>query len=152
MEQILHALAGLLLKAIPTVCLLIILNLYLRVMLFGPLQKVLTQREELTEGARRAAEKSLANAERKQQEYEEKFREARAEVYRAQEETRRVWLEDQAVQIAEARKRSEELVRGAKEQIAAEAEIARRTLAESSAALADEIATTVLARAAGSAA
>src|ERR1700681_2692339 len=146
MEQILHALAGLLLKAIPTVCLLIILNLYLRVMLFGPLQKVLTQREELTEGARRAAEKSLANADRKQQEYEAKFREARAEVYRAQEETRKQWLEDQSGQGAQARERSESAIRAAREQIAAEAAAARQTLGESSGVLADQIANAILAR------
>src|ERR1700722_17882679 len=96
MEQTLQALGGLLLKAIPTIVLFIFLNIYLRLMLFGPLTKVLQQRDELSEGARKAAEQSLAAAERKQQEYEEKFREARAEVYRAQEEQRRGWVENQA--------------------------------------------------------
>ena len=88
MEQTLHALAGILLKSIPTVVLLLFLYFYLKVMLFGPLGRLLKQREELTAGTRHAAQKSLKDAERKVTEYEAKMREARAEVYREQEETR----------------------------------------------------------------
>lgn len=146
MEQTFQALGGLLVKAIPTVCLVILLYFYLKAMLFGPLDRVLKQRDDLTEGARRAAGQSLAAAERKQQEYEAKLREARAEVYRAQEETRRGWLEDQAAQIAEARRRSEVSVRAAKEQIALESAAARQNLDATSVQLADEIATAILAR------
>ena len=102
MEKTLHDLAALFVNAIPTVCLLILLHFYLKAMLFRPLEKVLKQREDLTEGARKVAEQSLAAAERKEQAYQEKLREARAEVYRAQEETRRRWLEDQAAQIGRA--------------------------------------------------
>jgi F-type H+-transporting ATPase subunit b len=146
MEQTIQALGGVMLKAIPTICLLLLLHVYFKVMLFGPLEKVLKQREELTDGARKAAEQSLATADRKQQEYEAKFREARAEVYRAQEETRRGWLNDQAAQIAAARERSEAAMRAAKEQIAKETASARSGLADDSATLADQIATAVLAR------
>jgi F-type H+-transporting ATPase subunit b len=146
MEQTLQALGGILLKAIPTVCLLLLLHFYFKGMLFGPLEKILKQRDELTAGARKAAEKSLAAAEHKQQEYEAKFREARAEVYRAQEDARRQLLDDQAAQIAEARERSETLVRAAKQQINAEAAAARQGLLDSSAILADQIATAILAR------
>jgi F-type H+-transporting ATPase subunit b len=149
MEQTLQALGGALLKAIPTVLLLLVLRFYFKVMLFGPLEKVLKQRDELTEGARAAAQQSLAEADRKQQEYEVKFREARAEVYLAQEETRRGWLNDQAGQVADARRRAEASVRAAKEQIAAEIAAARQGLADTSATLADEIAATVLGRRAG---
>src|SRR5712692_8588254 len=119
MEQTLQALGGILLRAIPTVCLLLLLHFYLKAMLFGPLEKILKQRDELTDGARQAAEQSLAAAERKAQEYEAKLREARAEVYRQQEETRRQWLEDQAAQVAEGHARMAGSVRQAKEQIAA---------------------------------
>jgi F-type H+-transporting ATPase subunit b len=146
MEQTIQALGGVLLKAIPTICLLLLVHVYLKFMLFRPLEQVLKQRAELTEGARKAAEQSLASADRKQQEYEAKFREARAEVYRLQEETRRGWLEDQAALIAAAKERSEVSVRSAKEQITAETASARKGLADSSGALADQIATAVLAR------
>jgi F-type H+-transporting ATPase subunit b len=146
MEQTLQALSGILLKAIPTVFLLIILHFYLKGMLFRPLQKVLKQREELTAGARKAAEQSLAAAERKAQEYEAKFRDARAEVYREQEETRRVWIEDQARQIAAAQARIGEVLTTQRKQVAEETAAAKQVLVETSAALADTIATAVLAR------
>src|SRR5271166_3438494 len=152
MEQTFQALGGLLVKAIPTICFLLLLHFYFKAMLFGPLEKVLKQRDELTEGARKAAQSSLAAAERKEQEFEAKLRDARSEVYRAQEETRRRWLEDQASQTAEARQRSEAAVRAAREQIAAEAAAARQGLAETSSLLADQIATAILARTPGSAA
>jgi F-type H+-transporting ATPase subunit b len=152
MEQTFQALGGLLVKAIPTICFLLLLHFYFKAMLFGPLEKVLKQRDELTEGARKAAQASLAAAERKEQEYETKLRDARSEVYRAQEETRRRWLEDQASQTAQARQRSEAAVRAAREQIAADAAASHQSLAETSSKLADEIVTVILARPAGSAA
>jgi F-type H+-transporting ATPase subunit b len=137
------------LKAIPTICLLLILHWYFKAMLFGPLEKVLKQRDELTEGARKSAEQSLAAAERKQQEYEKKFNEARAELYRAQEETRRKWLEDQAAQVDAARQRSAQILHEAKQQIEGEAATARASLTATTAALADEIANSILARKGG---
>jgi F-type H+-transporting ATPase subunit b len=133
-------------KAIPTILILILLFWYFRAMLFNPLGRILKEREELTEGARRAAEKSLKLAEEKQAEFERKFAEARAEVYKLQEETRRTWLEQQAGQVAETRKRSEGAVRQAKEQIAAEAATARANLTDSSAGLAQEIVAMILDR------
>jgi F-type H+-transporting ATPase subunit b len=146
MEQTLNALGGLMLKAIPTICLFIVVYWYLKAMLFRPLDQVLKERDALTEGAKRTAEASFAAAERKQKEYEAKFAEARAEVYRIQEETRRKWLDDQAAQLGEARKQMEESVHAAKQQIVAEAASAREGLTASSAQLADEIAATILSR------
>ena len=145
MEQTLHALAGILQKAALTVALLLLLHFYLKAMLFGPLEKVLKERDRLTKGAREAGARSLAAADKKTQEYEAKLREARAEVYKEQEEIRRRWLEDQASEVAQARERNAAAVRKAREEIVAEAAAARRSLTESSGALADEIATTVLA-------
>jgi F-type H+-transporting ATPase subunit b len=139
------------LKAIPTIIILILLFWYFRAMLFQPLGRVLKQREELTEGARRAAEKSLKLAESKQQEYEKKFAEARADVYKFQEETRKKWLDEHAAHIADAKAKSEATVREAKDQIAKEAAAARVNLTEASASLAAEIADTILNRRAGGA-
>jgi F-type H+-transporting ATPase subunit b len=149
MEQTLQALSGVLLKAIPTIVILLFLHFYLKIMLFRPLQKVLKQRDELTAGARKTAEESLAAAERKAQEYEAKFREAKSEVYKQQEETRQRWVEDQAAQIAEAHKRTRASIEKARDQIAAEAAAARQNLLETSSILADQIAGRVLARKAG---
>jgi F-type H+-transporting ATPase subunit b len=146
MEQTLQALSGILLNAIPSALLLIILHFYLKAMLFKPLEIVLKQREALTAGARKAADESLAAAERKAQDYEAKFRDARSEVYRQQEETRKAWLDDQAKQIAEAHDRGAAAMAAADKTLAEETAAAKRNLVETSAALADSIANMVLAR------
>ena len=64
-------------------CLLLFLLLLFQGMLFGPLEKVLKQREELTEGARKSAEaKPGCGRAQSSRNYEAKFNQARAEVYR----------------------------------------------------------------------
>ena len=133
------------LKAIPTIFVFVLLYFYIKAMLFRPLEKVLRERDALTEGAKRTAEAAFAAADAKQKEYEQKFTEARAEVYKVQEETRRQWLEEQAAQVADARKKMEQTVRGAKDQIAAEASTARQSLESTSSQLAEEIVAAILA-------
>jgi len=144
MQETLQALGGILLKAIPTVILLIILHFYLKAVLFGPLDRVMEKRRELTEGARKLAEDSLAAATRKADEYEAKLRDARAVVYKQQEEIRKRWLEEQAQQVAEARTRSESTVKAEREAIAQDVAGARTSLQDSSATVADQIVATVL--------
>jgi F-type H+-transporting ATPase subunit b len=144
MQETLQALGGILLKAIPTVILLIILHFYLKAVLFGPLDRVMKERRKLTEGARELAEASLSAATRKADEYEAKLREARAAVYKQQEEIRKRWLEEQAQQVAEARTRSEATVKTAREAIAQDVAAARTSLQDTSAAVADQIVATVL--------
>lgn len=146
MEQTLQALSGILLRAVPTIILLIILHFYLKAMLFRPLQKTLKEREDLTAGARKAADQSLAAAEAKAQDFEAKFRDAKGVVYREQEETRRVWLEDQAKQIAAGQGRSADAMAAGHQKIEEETATAKQGLVETSAAMADKIANTVLAR------
>jgi F-type H+-transporting ATPase subunit b len=144
MEQTLHALAGILLKAIPTVVIVLLLHFYLKSMLFKPLEKVLKLRDEATSGARKAAEASFQLAEQKAAQYENAIREARAEVYREQEQVRAKLIAEQAAQVTEARHRVESMVKSAKAQIEQEAATARQALAEETSVLADEIAATVL--------
>ena len=146
MQETLQALGGILLKAIPTVILLIILHFYLKAVLFGSLDRILKQRRELTEGARKNAEESLAAASRKAEEYEAKLRDARATVYKQQEEIRKRWLDEQAKHVADARTRSESAVKTAREAIALDAAEARKSLQESSKTVADQIVATVLGR------
>jgi len=144
MQETLHALGGILQKASITVVLLIILHFYLKAVLFGPLDRIMQKRRELTEGARKIAEDSLAAATRKADEYEAKLRDARAAVYKQQEEMRKRWLEEQAQQVAEARSRSEGTVKAAREAIAQDVAAARKSLQDTSAAVADQIVATVL--------
>jgi F-type H+-transporting ATPase subunit b len=144
MQETLHALGEILQKASITVVLLILLHFYLKAVLFKPLDRVMEERRKLTEGARETAEASLAAATRKADEYEAKLRDARAAVYKQQEEIRKRWLDEQAQQVAEARSRSEVTVKAAREAIAQDAAAARKSLQDTSAAVADQIVATVL--------
>ena len=144
MEQTFQALGGILLKAIPTALLFLFLYFYFKVMLFGPLQKVLKQRDYLTAGARKAAEDSLTLATQKAVEFEAKLRDARAEVYKEQEVTRKNWLDNQVAQVAAARTASDTALQQARGVIASEAVEARTNLQETASVLADSIATAVL--------
>src|SRR5947209_5640447 len=117
MEQTIQALAGILLKAIPTIVIVLLLHFYLKRMLFKPLEKVLKQRDEATGGARKAAEASLARAEQKAAEYETAIREARGEVYREQEQARAAIVAEQDARLREARQRMDAMIRDAKTQI-----------------------------------
>src|SRR5688572_8126088 len=105
MEQTLNAVAQILLQAVPTFVLVLLLHQYLRAVFFKPMGRVLAERDEATEGARRKAAESLARAESKAAGYEESLRAARNELYREQEEVRRKWLDEQAAQIRDARAR-----------------------------------------------
>jgi F-type H+-transporting ATPase subunit b len=146
MEQTLRSLVEILLKAVPTIVLLLLVYFYFKAMLFGPLNKILKQRDELTKGARKTAEDSLATAERKTSEFEAKLREARTELYKEQEDQRRKWLDDQVAQVEQAHQRGTQMVEAAKKEIAAETASARENLAAASGALADEIANSLLTR------
>ena len=146
MAQTLEALSGILQKSIPTILLLLFLWFYLKTMLFGPLAKMRGERNALTKGARKTAQQSLDEAERKTTEFENKLRDARNEVYREQEETRKNWLAEQAAQLASARESAAQAMQKSKAEIAAEVAGARAGLGEQAAALADQITSAVLRR------
>ena len=120
MEATLHALGGMLLRALPTFFLVVLLHFYLKAVFFKPLEKVLHQRYELNEGARKVADASLAKAEEKAAEYEAKMRAARADVYREQEELRRQLQEERTAKVQTAREHSQAAIARAKAELAAE--------------------------------
>ncbi|MGI8744895.1 MAG: hypothetical protein ACR2NN_20450 [Bryobacteraceae bacterium] len=144
MDATLHDLGGLLLKAIPTLILLVVVNLYLKWMFFRPLEGVLAKRREMTEGARESAKALLQRASEKTADYEAKLREARAEIYREQEETRRRSVEDQTKRIEEARQHTQTLILQAKVHIAKAMVAAQQELSASSESLADQIVNSLL--------
>ena len=144
MDQTLNALGGILLKAIPTVVIVLLLHFYLKSMLFKPLEKVLKQRDEATGGARKAAQASLEAAARKAAEYESALRDARAEVFRDQEQLRARMVTEQEGRLTEARLKMSAMIEEARTQIAAESAAAKRGLDAETSALADQIATSVL--------
>ena len=146
MDKIVHQLGELLLTALPTFLLLIFLTLYLKSMFFKPLEKVLRQRYDATEGARKLAEQSMQRAEAKTAEYEATLSAARGEIYQAQEKAFKELQERASNQIAEARTRADEAIRDAKRQLAADADAAKASLSKDSDALANQIADSFLRR------
>jgi F-type H+-transporting ATPase subunit b len=146
MEATLHALSGILLRAIPTFLLVFFLHFYLKYMFFKPLDKVLHARYEATEGARVRAAQSLEQAAARTAEYEAALRAARSEVYQTQEQAHRRLQEEHAAQVHAARAHAEAAVRDAKTQLAAEIAQAKTDLATQSDALASQIADVILHR------
>jgi F-type H+-transporting ATPase subunit b len=148
MDQILNQLGQLLLRAVPTFLLVVVLHFYLKTMFFKPLGKILKQRYDATEGARKLAEESLARASQKASEYEAALRAARAEVYQAQEQVHKQLQEREAAELVEARRKSEALIQEARAALTKDVEATRANLAKDSDALADQIAETILRRSA----
>ena len=146
MEATLHALGQLIIQALPTFFLVLFLFAYLRAMFFKPLEQVLAQREEATEGARKKAAEALDRAQSKVSAYEEQIRAARNDIYKDQEQIRLKWRDEQTAQLATARERSEKAVADARKQIAAESNEAKSSLAANSQALADQITQAILPR------
>ena len=143
MEALVQALGGLLLRAVPTIILLILVHFYLKFMLFRPLQEVRRKRREATEGTLEAARKSLEVAAQKASMYDLALKEARDEMYREQEETRRQWLEDQSGRIEESRQKAREMLKEAGQNVDAEIAESRKDLASRSQMLALQIVETL---------
>lgn len=144
MEATLHALGGILLKALPTLFIVLFLHFYLKRVFFRPLEAVLRQRHDATEGARQAAQTSLGRAEEKAAAYEAALRDARSEIYREQEQLRRKLLEEQTASLEEARTHTNLLIRDAQERLNVEAEKVKQELGPASERLADQILESIL--------
>ncbi|HYG98764.1 MAG TPA: ATP synthase F0 subunit B [Terriglobales bacterium] len=114
MDEILRQLGGLLLGAIPTIALFLLLYVAYRVLVHGPLERVLSERRDQTEGALERSRADIAAAEAKTAEYEHALREARLSVFKAQEIRRQKALELRSAVVAESRQKAEAQVREAK--------------------------------------
>jgi F-type H+-transporting ATPase subunit b len=148
MDAMLHALGGILLRAVPTFLLILLLHVYLKSVFFKPLEKVLKARYEATEGARVAAEASLTQAAAKTEQYEKALFAAKSEVYKAQEKAFKELSDRQAEVVSQARAEAEAEIKKAKALLAADIEAAKRSLSADSDALANLIADSVLRRSA----
>jgi F-type H+-transporting ATPase subunit b len=148
MEETLHQLGGLLLRALPTFLLVLFLTFYLKAVFFKPLGRVLKQRYDATEGARKLAQDSLERAAQRAAEYAAQIRAARAEVYQQQEKIHRQLQDDAAARLAAARREAEKQIDAERGEIAAEVAAARLGLDRDSERLAVQIADSILGRSA----
>ena len=144
MVQTLHDLGGIVLNALPTFFLIILLAIFVKFLYLNPLEKVLSERFRLTEGARKAAEDSLKNADTKIAEYQEALNRARTEIYQEQAVFLQSLHAEQAELARAARIESDARVAAIKLSIAQEADMARESLDLQSDALAAEIADAIL--------
>jgi F-type H+-transporting ATPase subunit b len=144
MDTTLRQVGQLLLDAIPTVVLLLLLYAIYQNLLRKPMERVLGQRRDRTEGAVAKARADVASAEARTQEYEHKLREARLAVFKAQDARRQQAQQLRTQALAEARQRGQQQLREAKLAIDQDLAEARTTLQAETQRLASDIIRTVL--------
>ncbi|HKH99557.1 MAG TPA: ATP synthase F0 subunit B [Candidatus Sulfotelmatobacter sp.] len=144
MDQTLHQLGGLLLGAVPTVILVALLYALYTAIVHKPMRRVLEERRSKTEGAVAKSRADIAAAEARTSEYEQRLREARGTVFRAQEARRQAALQARTNAVNEARGKAQAQVATAKKDIEADRAAAQANLQGEVAALAQEIVRRVL--------
>lgn len=148
MDDTLRQLGGLLLGAVPTVIMVALLYILYTAIVHKPLGRVLEERRSKTEGAVEKSRADIAAAEARTSEYEQRLREARATLFRAQEARRKAALEARTAALNEARRKAQGQVQAAKTDIQKDRETAQGALQAEAQALAAEIVRRVLAPAA----
>ena len=144
MEKTFNQLIDLVLGAVPTMVILVILYVFLRIVFFGPLQKLLKERHDATEGRQKEAAKSIAAAESKAGEYTAAFEQARAATLRAREAARQEALQARAVLVATSRAAAAERIQAALIGIESDVNVAREQLGRDSEQLAESITEAIL--------
>jgi len=139
MDTTLRQAGELLLDAIPTVVLLLLLYAIYQNVVRKPLERILAQRRDRTEGAIEKARANVAAAESRTQEYEEKLREARVAIFKTQESRRQHAQQMRTEALNEARQRAQEQIRQARVAIEQEVTQARTGLQGEAERLASEI-------------
>lgn len=142
--EILHQLAELFLQAVPTVVIVFLFYLFLRWAFFTPIQRAMAERDAKIEGARREAAALEAEAGKELQDYNDRLRKVRGELYAEQEAARQVVLDERARLLKAMRSRALEEVEEAKKKIAAEQVSARHEVESQTDSLAAEIVRVIL--------
>lgn len=146
MDSTLHALANLLLQAIPTVVFFLFLAFYLKKVYFQPLARVLEQRRRETEGVQELSQRAFEAADQKSSEFERALQLARAEISGENETLRQKWAQEQMETVARARAEAEARVTQAKTEIARETERAQGELEANVQPLSEQIVQSLLRR------
>ena len=144
MHEMLKQLGELLLGSVPTALMLIFLWTMYSILVHKPLAKVLAERRAKTEGAIEKSKADIRAAEARTAEYEQKLREARATVFRAQEAKRQASMQARATALNKARSSAQAQVQAAKADIEKDRSAAEQGLQGEAAALAEEIVRRVL--------
>jgi F-type H+-transporting ATPase subunit b len=144
MDTTLRQVGELLLDAVPTIVLLLLLYAIYQNLVRKPLERVLKERRDRTEGAALKARSDIAATEARTQEYEQKLREAKVAVFKAQDARRQKAQQMRAQALAEARTKAQEQIRQARLAVEQDMEAARTGLQADAARLATDIIRTIL--------
>jgi F-type H+-transporting ATPase subunit b len=144
MTDLLSQLRNLFLGAVPTGVLLAIVWLGYRVIVHGKLVRVLSERRERTEGAMEKARAAISAAEARTSDYEQRIRDAKLAIYKAQELRRQKQLDARVTQLAEARRAAGAHVQSGRESVNAEVVKAKAGLETQVHSLVKQIVRTVL--------
>jgi F-type H+-transporting ATPase subunit b len=144
MDAILKQLGELLLSAIPAIFALLIVWTAYRLIVYTRLQQVLADRQALTEGAVQRAREEIAQAEERTAEYERQVRDARTQIFQAQEAHNRRSMEERGRALAEARQKADAMIKSARSTVEQEVLSAKAGLQQQAESLANEIIAMVL--------
>ncbi len=149
MQEIIDQVGNLMLGSVPTLILFLLLVVSYQVLVQGPLGKTLKERRARTSGAVEEAQKAIANAEAKTNDYAERLRKARAEVFKMREQRLQQLAQQRDAALEQARKSAGEKAQHARASVEAEAEAAKNQLQAGADKLAEQVMRAVLPAAAG---
>src|SRR3954453_21621724 len=144
MDDTLKKLGELLLGSIPTVIFLLLTYALYAIIVHKPLVRVLAERRAKTEGAVEKARADVAAAEARTAEYEQRIREARTAVFKAQEARRQHAMQVRAAAVTEARAKAQKQIEQARAAIEKEKSEAQAGLTAEAGKLATEMIRAVL--------
>jgi F-type H+-transporting ATPase subunit b len=144
MDQTLHQLEGLLLGSVPTIFLFLLIVILYRLLVYGPLTRVLNERRERTEGAIEQANAAMAAAAAKTQEYEAQLRAARSKIFQARQLKQQQWTRERDNAIAEAHSAAQRQVEEAKSALQVQTDASHATIKDSIDELANQILAAIL--------
>jgi len=142
MQEIIQQVGEFLLGSIPTLILF-------KFLVQGPLSRTLAERRARTSGAVDDANKAIAAAEAKAEDYASKLRHARAEVFKVREQRLQQWAHERDTVLDAARKKALQRVLEAKVALESEADGARKTLMAGADQLAEQVVRAVMPATAG---
>ena len=144
MDETLRQIGGLLLGSIPTIIFFLLLFGFYTVLVHKPLTRVLSERHARTQGAIEKARADVQSAEARTAEYEQKLREARLALFKAQEARRAQAAQARAAAVAQARERAQAQIDQARAEIERDKVGAKASLEVEAGRLATQIIRTVL--------
>ena len=144
MDETFRQISELLLGSVPTIIFFLLLYGLYTVLVHKPLVRVLAERHARTQGAIEKAGADIALAEQRTAEYEQKLRDARIAILKAQEARRALAARAREAALSQARTQSQAQVQQARIAIEQDKRAARATLEAEAGRLASEIIRIVL--------